>query len=572
MRGKFVILNNGLRDHCGHYYETSIALAEAARRNGWNPVLATHAQCPASLLPEWLDSYPIFCTDHWMAAPPAEPPDLGDFRSDLHGARQVTIEQVRRGEATIRDFISSRFSSLPSAGGPDAAAQQTFGGSIERLCARYGRFVWVMERSGFYLLPPFLYEVVRKAAPWVFPRILMPAYQQQLRARFAATMPSPPQCPASVVDDGPCGPEVARALESETERDWIREAIIHLRPQGLGQELEYALIFKRDLERLLSLARIGAGDHVLLGTAHAREILAVSLVCRRLEAERLPTFHLEFRHPLFQSRATQQELASSPTVQLHRGFLALYEKWGPLESMRFYTDTDELSEDFNLLGRSRFGVLPIPFRSELIDPPWREAGEPLRLVFLGQARDEKGFPWLPDLIDDLMADYVNSGKVRFLIQANLGAPQYNPRSDVALERLKQHSPGVVELFGLEAPLSPEEYYRLVSQSNIVLLPYDRGRYFAASSGTLADAIAGGRPVVVPARCWLGSQLSRGSGECFADYPSFVSSVRKVVDDYETYAARAQQRRASWLAEHTPDALVAAVAGATHTSRPRLHAA
>jgi hypothetical protein len=311
---------------------------------------------------------------------------------------------------------------------------------------------------------------------------------------------------------------------------------------------------------------------VLLGTAHAREVLAVSLVCRRLPAERQPTFHLEFRHPLFRSRATNEELASSPAVKLHRSFLALHEKWGPLDNVRFYTDTAELSQDFDRLGTSRFGVLPIPFRSELIGPSRRSAGEPLRLVFLGQARDEKGFPWLPDLIEDLRADYVERGKVRFLIQANLGPPEYNPLSVVALERLKQYPPEIAELFAVDSPLSPEEYYRLVSESNVVLLPYDRGRYFAASSGTLADAIAGGRPVIVPERCWLGSQLSRGSGEAFSDYPSFVSSVRKVVDDYEAYVARAQQCRATWLAEHTADALVAAVTGASRMQRPRLHAA
>jgi glycosyltransferase involved in cell wall biosynthesis len=306
------------------------------------------------------------------------------------------------------------------------------------------------------------------------------------------------------------------------------------------------------------LGQLGAGDHVLLGTAHARELLAVFLVCRQLEADRRPTFHLEFRHPLFRSQVTSEELISSPVVKLHRTFLSLYEKWGPLEAIRFYTDTRQLSEDFNLLGTTRFGVLPIPFRSELIAPPCHSSGEPLQLVFLGQARDEKGFPWLPDLVDDLDADYVRTGKVRFSIQANLGAPQYNPRSAGALARLKQCPHKVVELLGLDAPLTPGEYYRLVSRANIVLLPYDRDRYRAASSGTLADAIAGGRPVVVPSRGWMAGQLPHGAGETFDDYESFVSAVRRVIDNYESYAATALRGRSDWLVQHTPDALLSAV--------------
>lgn len=574
MGGRFVILNNSLRDHCGHYFETSIALAEAARRCGWHPVLATHVNCPASLLPDWLDSYPIFCTDHWMTDPPAEPPDLGDFRSDLYASPQVTIERVRGGEATVRDFVSGLFNCLPPADGrADAVTGRVPNSAVDGFCSSYSNMVWAIERLGFYLFPPVLDGLLRKAARCLFPRILVPGYHARIRQRIAEKLLSfQKSAPSSVIDEGPCGPETARALENEAEREWIRQALIHLRPQGFGQELDHALIFKRDLERLLTFARIGAGDHVLLGTAHAREVAAVSLVCRRLSKERLPTFHLEFRHPLFRSRATSEELAASPTVNLHRSFLALHNKWGEHESVKFYTDTAELSRDFERLDQGRFGVLPIPFRSELIEAPRREPDEPLRLVFLGQARDEKGFPWLPDLVDDLMADYIKSGKVRFLIQANVGVAQYNPLSGGALERLREHPPEIVELLGLEKPLSPDEYYRLVSQASIVLLPYDRGRYAAASSGTLADAFAGGRPVIVPDECWLANQLPRGSGEAFRDYESFVSSVCKVIDNYETYAARAQERSAAWVAEHAPDALVAAVTGASPIAFLRLHAA
>jgi glycosyltransferase involved in cell wall biosynthesis len=164
------------------------------------------------------------------------------------------------------------------------------------------------------------------------------------------------------------------------------------------------------------------------------------------------------------------------------------------------------------------------------------------------------------LIDRLTEDYVRPGRVRFLLQANVSAPQYNPLSAEVLDKLKGYSPEQVELFGLDAPLSPDDYYALVSRADVVLLPYDRNRYRACSSGTLAEAIAGGRPVVVPASSWMSSQIPLGAGETFHDFESFVEAVKRLVDDHGAYRAKAEAHRAVWVARHAPDRLVAALTG------------
>ncbi|HUY93174.1 MAG TPA: glycosyltransferase [Pirellulales bacterium] len=326
------------------------------------------------------------------------------------------------------------------------------------------------------------------------------------------------------------------------------------------QELEYGLIFKRDLERLLALAKAGCDDHVLLGTAHAREAPAVHLITKRLGDARSPQFHLEFRHPLFRSEPTPQEFDESQNVLMHRQFFSLYEKWGSSSRMHFYTDTEELSRDHELLGKPRFGVLPIPFRTEFVADRLPSADNRLRLAYLGEPRDEKGFPWLPDLIDRMMQKYVATGRVRFILQANICAPQYNPKCAAIMPRLRQYSREFVQLVGHDSPLSPEDYYRLLSQADIVLLPYDRDRYRACSSGTLAEAIASGCPVVVPADSWMSSQIGPGTGETFDDRESFFAAVERVVENFDSYRSAAEAHREHWLAKHTPDLLVEAIIG------------
>lgn len=525
MRNQFILLNNGLRDHRGHYFETSVSVAEAARRAGWRPVLAAHVECRADLLPEGLEAYSIFRTDHWMDQPPAEVDAVAKTRS--FAERKTTLRELRRA---------------------------------------LGKAWWAGDRAAFYMLPPVVYDGGRWLARWCTPRILRRQYRAHFRARLAqAARRLKPLGRRDEVDIGSCSPNINKALKNPDRADLVAAALAALQPQGQTHELEYGLIFLDDLERLLALTDAGAGDHVWLGTAHAREVLAVCVAVRRLGPQS-PTFHLEFRHSLFRSEPTPAELEKSPIVRLYRTCFSLYEQHGPSERMKFYTDTAELSRDYQLLTRQPIGVLPIPFRGELIAAAERRPGEPLRLAYLGEARDEKGFPLLPDLIDRLFDDYLHSGRARLLIQANVSAPQYNPQSALALERIKRYPEQYIELFGLDAPLSPEAYYALVSKADVVLLPYDRDRYRACSSGTLAEALAGGRPTVVPARSWMSAQVPPGAGETFHDAASLARAVVRLIDNYDEYRSRAQAHTAVWQATHSPDALVASLCGAGERNR------
>lgn len=533
MSNKIIIVSNGLRNMCGHYYETSISLAEAARRAGWHPVLATHVDCRRELLPDWLECHPIFRTDHWMDGPPASGPAPGELSDDLY------LAPWRR--------------------------------SLRRVAWAYRKLGWAAERSAYYLLPPVCHASGRWLARWLVPRVLRREYHPRLIGRGRQILVHWRGQPArSASEAAPLAHYTARAYETAAERPFIAEALAALRADGLEHELEHGLIFKQDLERLLALSRAGRHDHVLLGTAHARELPAIYLIAHRLGEHRAPTFHLEFRHPLFETPGA--DAVDSPNIRLHRAFLALIDRWQSTSRIRFYTDTRQLADDYGRLTTKTFGVLPIPFRSELIGPPTAAPGGPLQLAYLGEVRDEKGFAWLPDLIDRLMSDYVHPGRARFLVQATLSAPHYNPHSARALERLKQFDSNHVELLGLEAPLTPAAYYELASRADIVLLPYDRQRYRAASSGTLAEALAGGRATIVPGGGWMAEQLPPGAGETFDDFESFVVAVKRVIDRHPDYAARAQTHRDRWRKQHSPDALIAAIVGSPHVGVDRLRRA
>jgi len=556
LKPAFVILHNGLKDQCGHYFETSMALAEAAHERGLRAILATHVSCPIGLFPDWLEVYPLFCTDHWMGEPPAPSPDLGRLRIDPYERRYIHAGDVREGRAQVKDLLHDRFhlsgfvNPLPSSAPTPNAPPP-----------RRSRLAWLANRLAYYLMPPAAARVARAVGQviqdWTPPVMrgegcarLIQGATRHWRVWRGLEERHPPWRPAPFQDST----HIAQALAHPLEGPLVARAQECLTACNLGWELIHSLVFKRDLERLIAVAGLGPRDHVLLGTAHSREVLATALVVRRVGEHRAPLFHFEFRHAVFPSPPRAGDVPLSAQARCHKPFFDLYREFGPSPRMRFYTDTQELSYDYGVLAGVPFGVLPLPFRTRLMAAPASRPAGPLVLAYIGEARDEKGFPWLPMLIDWLMDSHIRTGKVRFLVQDTL-VPRWNPQSCAALEMLRRYPPEVVQLVGDQKPLTAEAYYGLVSAADVVLLPYDKVRYRASSSGTLAEALAAGHPVVVPEGTWLAAQVPEGGGETFQDFLSFVAAVQRVVDNFPRYRAAVEAGRAAWLARHTPRALI-----------------
>lgn len=525
---QLLIVANGLREQSGHYFETTVALAEAARRFDCRPVVGAHVDCPASLLPAELESFPIFRTDYWMR-PPAKSRGTADD-----------------GEPLTRVCLPSSTCGRPT-------ARQTARGAI--------RLAKVAAR---YAMPPFAYDLARVVAYGCLPRMVR--RQQRtlarqdlrtaaLRWKFAAA--------ADRAQRAQTWPAIAAALDDRRLRPRVIEAFDCLAPLGMLAELDHALVFRQDLERFLKAAGAARDDHVLLPTAHARELLAVHLIVEQLTLDRSPTFHLEFRHSLFADGSAIETIDQSPEVMMQRAFLLLHAGWGTSSRIKFYTDADVLAHDYESISGLKFDVLPLPFRAELIPQPDRPPGGTLTIAYLGGARDEKGFHWLPDLVRQLRAKN-RPGRVRFVFQSNISQPEHNPRSVAALSELRSLAGDDIELVAADEGLPPSDYYRLFSSSDLVVLPYLPARYRACTSGVLAEAIAAGVPVVVPAATWLSSELPPGAGEVFSGPDSFAEAVQRVIEDHARYRAAAKSARPAWLARHTPDAILGALLRSTRS--------
>ena len=187
--------------------------------------------------------------------------------------------------------------------------------------------------------------------------------------------------------------------------------------------------------------------------------------------------------------------------------------------IRFYTDSEHIANDYNLVVPELFKTVPIPHTTPMpLDPTKRST---ITVSYVGQARTGKGFYRLPGLIENLWEDYIKKDLIRFVIQSSaVGAFSIDdPPTEKAIARLQKFDPSRVELI-LDS-MSDAAYQKMLFGSDIVLMPYNTQGYLAQTSGICAEALAYGIPVVVPGGCWLARQFARAVYEyhdCFGKSP------------------------------------------------------
>jgi hypothetical protein len=233
---------------------------------------------------------------------------------------------------------------------------------------------------------------------------------------------------------------------------------------------------------------------------------------------------------------------------LRRFFSWLVAKF-PRASRRhiYLTDSHCLRDEYLSNTGLELAVLPVPVELPcpgFTRPARPEAGKRLRISYLGAARNDKGFAELPGIVETVLNSEFAS-KVEFCIQASTSGAGYLDNVCLqAMEKLKhiQSSEGGEVVFLLEKSLNESQYKALLTQADLIMLPYTGRSYRAQTSGILIEAAVYQVPCIVPKRTWLEDELAiTGGGVAFdPDEPGSAGyAVLQVLRSYETYAERAR---------------------------------
>ncbi len=268
-------------------------------------------------------------------------------------------------------------------------------------------------------------------------------------------------------------------------------------------------VFARELEAGLT-RKVRPGDVIFLPNATPRQMLGLALLLLKHPIYLTLRFVLMLRYSVHLPAGpiTDRKVVLDKASCEH--YALAIEKLVAADArsvVRLATDSAELAQEFAAMTQRPIEVLPIPHTAHRRKSEW-PAEIPVkppgkrRVVYLGDAREEKGFEFLPAVVNACLASPACS-EVEFVFQAYISS-HHHQQMGLVIEELARLKRPNVHL--VRSSLSPDAYQALLSSADLVLLPYDAATYRARTSGPFVEAICADKPVVVPAKSWMSAQL------------------------------------------------------------------
>ncbi|MDY7015135.1 MAG: hypothetical protein SVX43_16375 [Cyanobacteriota bacterium] len=310
---------------------------------------------------------------------------------------------------------------------------------------------------------------------------------------------------------------------------------------------QYKTHFHRDLCQIEARLNLNRETLILFHTISHNQLYPIVKWAEHLPPDKCPKIALLFR---FTPYINPTQL--SPNGRFYRRAFRYLERSHVCKRFRLFTDSDILVNDYRDFTEIPLTVLPIPHaaseKDESIEREKRDAETAICLTYLGNARSTKGFHLLPYLFKRLGCQLERS-QLKAEVQANVMF-QHDTPSVLAVTQLRQNRP--VKLH--ETALSEREYEALLDRAGIVLLPYSLCYYHAQTSGIFGEAIARGKPVIVPRGTWMAKQLkTQGAGLTFlpGDAQSFYETVCDAIAQYPELKSKAEHQAEAWANHHCP---------------------
>jgi hypothetical protein len=308
--------------------------------------------------------------------------------------------------------------------------------------------------------------------------------------------------------------------------------------------------YAKELRTLFLRTEATAGDIVFVPTLGGTELVGIALYSRFKDTQ-VFKWHLLFRRDLPIPTHLLDVKARHDLDRVRAAFLEASKRFKK-GSISFYTDTEELTKRYNKLGAWTFTTLPIPI-DETLSIKKKKQTPPLVISYLGDAREEKGIHLLPDLIATLRSAGFNEKCVRFRIQANLPLSGGTSKAVRAKEKLTSSQKAGVEI--LEGPFDSDVYHKIISTSDIILIPYCPRSYAARSSGIFTEALAAGVPTIYPAGSWMATcQISSGSVG-FNEIAELSSALVRVISNYREHEEKSLAIAGTWRDKHSASNLI-----------------
>jgi len=339
-------------------------------------------------------------------------------------------------------------------------------------------------------------------------------------------------------------------------------------PQEGRLEREFALINERCYQdlRALSTDLLGSDDLILVHTIRQNHLYGFARWLVELPGERRPKCTV-----LHTVESFSEDTALTPQAALYRRAFALLESL-PAGAVSLAAPIPPACEELRRLTALPVHLHPIPFPGRHVGAvsmsrPARttsSAGRPsLNFAFAGEARREKGFHHLRAAMPIVLRERPD---VRFSVHTGGRTLPWwrGSRTRFRLWRLGSH---VASHFGA---MDEDAYRAFLQNADAIVLPYDPVRYRARGSGVFYEALALGKPTVLPAKTWMADEANRlnaGSVTFHEWSPAAIAhAIEHLAEDIGVQTERSERASAAWTAQHGIEPFMSFVLGASSAGR------
>ncbi|MGK7958705.1 MAG: glycosyltransferase, partial [Crocosphaera sp.] len=489
---KFIIIDHSLCNLQGHHYECSLSVAEAAARQGYEAIIISNKAFPSSLHPDNIKVISAFEVD-WFDNPISSSKKTKQFNFLSFLDNDFGEKLSKKINYSIKFYFKYLEFTQPKL----KLLLEKIKGSTSRLND------WVQQDIHLLRSIPFSNTL------WGIFKIFWGLVRYVLTIFFRK----------------------------------INQGLIKF----LTPKKE---IFKETLSKVLNEIKITEEDEIFIHTIGIRQVEEVYYYLADTNPSKMPRFHILLRRDI-----DDPLVLYAPGMGLRAIFNQCHESQLWPNKMQFYTDTHDLIQRYNSLSKVKLQKIPIPFRQEKLKPISNKtnADKLIHFVYLGDARPEKGYHYLPNIVECLWTNYIQPGKIKLTIQSNFNVEGGDRLIAQARLTLERYPDGKVKL--IKDAMSADDYYQLLAEADALILPYDSHSYRFRTSGVLTEALAAGKPVIVPENSWLGKQVDSSRASLYKDPDEIPKKIIEIVENLPQFSDSAQIFSKGWLKQNSPDNLV-----------------
>jgi len=293
---------------------------------------------------------------------------------------------------------------------------------------------------------------------------------------------------------------------------------------------------------------LGPNWLVYMSTTQDLHLLAIWAWMRRFKSNKAPILILTFRLSLYRSDLNRW----SPSVIWYLLGLRLLKSLAKKYRIHLVTDSARLVDEFQRLTKLPIHIVPIP-HLDLIKSDSKlssRSNSILRMVSLGSARMPKGFDILSSAIQ-ILHSRGELDNIKFDLHCYQTIDDEIITSSVSLLKDINHQ----NITLIDRVIDESEYYKMLADADIVLIPYLQHIYLSNTSGVFTEAIAAGKPVIVTEGTWMSEKLkSFGAGLTCRDRDpeDLARIICEARDNYFELKSKADAGREKWVTYNNPE--------------------